>query len=140
MAMPRHRQQSVNMLGLTTHHASQVRLCFSLLSWRLCLDTIGISRQLSVTTALHPASAKEALINSTVAANCGVMRCSECSHMSEYAALPVLLFLALYSPQRITQNLPKTQISARVPYFFVHKDLTISTYIITLNFITDIGI
>ena len=28
--------------------------------------------------------------------------------MSEYAALPVLLFLALYSPQRITQSLLST--------------------------------
>ena len=34
---------------------------------------------------------KETLINSTVAANYCVMRCSKCSHMSEYAALSVLL-------------------------------------------------
>ena len=27
-----------NMLGLTTQHDSQARLCFSLLSWRRCLD------------------------------------------------------------------------------------------------------
>ena len=40
------------------------------------------------------------------------MRCSECSHMSEYAALLALLFLALYSPQRITQNLPRSQIDS----------------------------
>ena len=45
-----------NMLGLTTQHDSQARLCFSLLSWRRCLDTIGMSRQLPVTTARHPAS------------------------------------------------------------------------------------
>ena len=52
---------------------------------------------------------KETLINSTVTANCGVMRCSKCSHMSEYAALSALLFLALYSPQRIIQSLLKSQ-------------------------------
>ena len=46
------------------------------------------------------------MINSTVAANCCVMRCSECSHMSEYAVLPVLLLLALHPPQRITQGFP----------------------------------
>ena len=33
------------------------------------------------------------------------MRCSKCSHISEYAALSALLLLALYSPQRITQSL-----------------------------------
>ena len=48
---------------------------------------------------------KETLIKSTVTANCCVMRCSKCSHMSEYAALSALLFLALYSPQRFTQSL-----------------------------------
>ena len=48
---------------------------------------------------------REALINSTVSANCCVMRCSKSSHMSEYAAVSALLFLALYSTQRITQNL-----------------------------------
>ena len=48
---------------------------------------------------------KETLINFTVAANCCVMRCSKCSHISEYAALSALLLLALYSPQRITQSL-----------------------------------
>ena len=31
------------------------------------------------------------------------MRCSKCSHISEYAALSALLFLAFYSPQRVTQ-------------------------------------
>ena len=36
------------------------------------------------------------------------MRCSERLHMSEYAARRMLLFLALYSPQRITQSLPET--------------------------------
>ena len=41
-------------------------------------------------------------INSTVVANCCVTRCSQCSHMSEYAALAVLLFLALHPPQRVT--------------------------------------
>ena len=34
---------------------------------------------------------RKPLINSTVAANYCVMRCSKCSHMSEYAALSVLL-------------------------------------------------
>ena len=48
---------------------------------------------------------REPLINSTVTANCCVMRCSEYSHMSEYAAFPALLFLALHPPQRITQSL-----------------------------------
>ena len=43
-------------LGLTTQHDSQVHLCFSLLLWRRCLDTIRMSRQLPVTTARHPAS------------------------------------------------------------------------------------
>ena len=47
---------------------------------------------------------KVTLINSTVTANCCVMRCSECSHMFEYAVLPVLLLLALHSPQRVTQS------------------------------------
>ena len=51
---------------------------------------------------------KETLINSTHDGLCCVMRCSECSHMFEYAALLALLLLALYSPQRITQSLPKT--------------------------------
>ena len=44
------------------------------------------------------------LINSTVAANCCVMRCSQCSHIFEYAALAVLLLLALHPPQRVTQG------------------------------------
>ena len=56
-------------------------------------------------------SAKEALINSTVTANCCVMRCSKSSHMSEYAAVSALLFLALYSTQRITQKLPNLNIA-----------------------------
>ena len=43
---------------------------------------------------------KKPLINSTVAANCCVMRCSECSHILKYAVLPVLLLLALHPPQR----------------------------------------
>ena len=34
---------------------------------------------------------KKPLINSTVLANYGVMRCSKCSHMSEYAVLSALL-------------------------------------------------
>ena len=34
---------------------------------------------------------KKPLINSTVAANYCVMRCSKCSHMSEYAVLSALL-------------------------------------------------
>ena len=46
---------------------------------------------------------KKALIHSIVTANCGVMRCSECSYMLEYTALPVLLFLALHPPQRAEQ-------------------------------------
>ena len=49
---------------------------------------------------------KKTLIKSTVTANCCVMRCSKCSHMSEYAALSALLCLALYSTQRFTQSLP----------------------------------
>ena len=57
--------------------------------------------------AVHE-SLKETLINSTVTANCCVMRCSKCSHIFEYAALSALLLLALYSPQRITQSLLKT--------------------------------
>ena len=48
---------------------------------------------------------EKTLINSTVTANCCVMRYSKCSHMSEYAVLSVLLLLALHSPQRITQSL-----------------------------------
>ena len=63
--------------------------------------------EIEVTTFPYD-SGREALINSTVTANCCVMRCSKCSHMSEYAALSALLFLALYSPQRITQNLRST--------------------------------
>ena len=52
-----------------------------------------------------PKSFRETLINSTVTANCCVMRCSKCSHILKYAALSALLLLALYSPQRITQSL-----------------------------------
>ena len=57
---------------------------------------------------------KETLIKSTVTANCCVMRCSECSHMPEYAALSALgkpfirlAAIALYSTQRFTQSLPE---------------------------------
>ena len=50
---------------------------------------------------------KKTLIKSTVTANCCVMRCSKSSHMSEYAAVSALLFLALYSTQRFTQSLLK---------------------------------
>ena len=57
---------------------------------------------------------KETLIKSTVTANCCVMRCSECSHMPEYAALSALgkpfirlAAITLYSTQRFTQSLPE---------------------------------
>ena len=54
-------------------------------------EAIVIDANVFVELFVSEADFRKPLINSTVAANYCVMRCSKCSHMSEYAALSVLL-------------------------------------------------